>query len=62
MKRRKRKIRWDRIFMLGMTILSVWLFASFIDVNIHTYPDANYGKFASWNIIIPLVDLLFGIK
>lgn len=53
-----RKIRYDRIAGVFATLFILWVFASFIDVNIHNSLGANYGNFAKWNFFINLFNLM----
>lgn len=57
MKRRRLNKKHLVEFILSVIciFICVWVFASFIDTNLHNQPfSAHYGEFAEWNIFIKL--------
>lgn len=57
----KRHIHWGHVFqalaILVCILVYVWLFASFIDVNMHNdYFSEGYGEFAKWNAFVLFFD------
>lgn len=55
MKRRRlnKKHLVEFVLYVACLFVFIWIFASFIDTNLHNQPfTAHYGEFAEWNIFI----------
>lgn len=40
----------ERILTAVGVVIAAWVMFSFIDVNLHNLPGANYGLYSTWNL------------